>query len=940
MAVRRLIAVVLAAVVPAAAHAQLAWRPDADWRTLSTEHFTVNYPREFETWAREMAERLESVRGAVGREVGSLPRRRVTVLVTDPLSVSNGSAWPFMESPAIVVWPTPPDPRSAIGDARSWPEILSVHEFAHLAHLTRPSRNPTQRFLARLSPLGLGPVVFKSPRWVIEGYATYVEGRLTGSGRPHGVWRPAVLRQWALEGRLPTYGQLSGWDEYQGGSFAYLGGSAFLEWLADRRGDSTLVQLWRRMSARNDRSFDAAFAGLYGDSPRALYGRFTAELTGKALEVERTLRDSGLVEGTIVQRLAWTTGDPALSPNGDRLAVVLRSRDRPSRLVVWKTADEPEDSTAARRRARAAKRDPEDVPDVQFWPRPKRPVATLRAANGLSYDAPRFLPDGERLLVVRYDVRPDGTLLPDLFEWSLRTRKVRRITRNAGIRSADPSPDGRSAVAIRCTGGSCDLVRVGLARGEVENLAAGTPDRVFAHPRWAPDGRSVVASVSDSGRWRLVERTVDGAMRYIGPDDGVNRYDPDFTSEGALLHVTEAGGIPNIALLDRGSGASHSLTRVTGAAVAPAVGRGREVYFLSLHATGLDVRRIALDSARDAHPIALDARLAPATQRPVAAADTFARRPLGSARGYGIGEREFRLMSGYSLAADGREGTLGVSSTDKVGRFAWLVQGALGSPWRPRGGALSAAWRGFSLPIEGELFTLSRDASRQKPAGFTTSVDDIDLRGATLGVRSERHALGRVTTFRVGASLQRLTRGATAAASRRIAFAGGGLELVQRGDERFAAESFRVQATAGNSERGAARGFSRAIGTAALAAGTKQNSIRVEGAYGGLSGGSPFEQFVVGGTEPAFVDPATLDQWIAMPALPFGMLRGERYASYRVTLGGNALAPYFWGGATAGRGARLDGWKRVVGIDGTLEVPPLPLVRFPASTLVLGGGYS
>jgi hypothetical protein len=196
-----LLALAATALLPRPAAAQLLWRPDADWRTLSTPHFTVVFPREFEEWARTMAERLESVRTAVGAEVGSLPSKRVTVLVTDPYSVSNGSAWPFLESPSIVLWPTPPDPRSTIGDSRSWPEILAVHEFTHIAHMTRPSRNPTQRLLARLAPLGIGPITAKAPRWVLEGYATYVEGRLTGSGRPHGVWRPAILRQWALEGR-------------------------------------------------------------------------------------------------------------------------------------------------------------------------------------------------------------------------------------------------------------------------------------------------------------------------------------------------------------------------------------------------------------------------------------------------------------------------------------------------------------------------------------------------------------------------------------------------------------------------------------------------------------------------------------------------------------------------------------------------------------------
>lgn len=935
------LAALLGALLPLPARAQFVWRPDADWRTLQTPHFTVDYPREYAEWARAMAERLESVRSAVGREVGSLPRERVTVLVTDPFAVSNGSAWPFVESPAIIVWPTPPDPRSSIGDARSWPEILSVHEFAHLAHLTRPSRNPTQAFLARLSPLGLGPLTVKSPRWVIEGYATYVEGRLTGSGRPHGVWRPAVLREWALEGRLPTYGELSGWDEYQGGSFAYLGGSAFLEWLAARRGDSSIVQLWRRMSARNNRSFDAAFAGLYGDSPRALYGRFTAELTGKALQIERTLRDSGLVEGTLVQHLAWTTGDPAVSPDGKRVAVVLRSRERPARVVVWRTSDEPPDTAAAARARRAARRDPEDVPDIQFWPRPKRAVATLVAVNGHAYDLPRFMPDGDRLLVVRYAVRSDGSVVPDLFEWNARRGGVRRITRGANIRAADPSPDGRSAAAIRCRGGSCDLVRVTLGTGAVELLAAGSPTRAYTHPRWSADGRSIVASVSDSGTWRLVLRDSSGAMRYLGPADGVNRYDPELTRDGRLLHVSEAGGIPNIAILDMASGVTRTLTRVTSAAVAPSLGGARDVWFLALHAAGYDVRRIALDSAADAHPIALDPRLGPAAPTPVVAADSFRAAPLGSDRPYRLGAREYRILGGYAIAADGRDATLALSSTDKVGRLGWVAQGSAGSRWRPRGAALSAAWRGLAVPVEGEIFAMSRDASLQKPAGFTGAADDLRLRGATLTLGGARYLAAGEYDARAGGSLQSLVLSGGRSRPRALAFTSVDARFVQRGEEQFVSESLAARGTVGRSDAGAGgESFGRVVATIAVAAGSPESFARVEGTAGTVRGGAPFERFVVGGAEPSFVGPATVDQWIAMPALPYGMLRGRRFASARASLGGDVLSPYYWIGTASDTGRSLARWKRVVGVEGRVEVPPVPILRLPGTSAILGVGYS
>ena len=87
-----------------------------------------------------------------------------------------------------------------------------------------------------------------------------------------------MLRGWALEGALPSYGALNGGGGYLGGSFAYLMGSAYLEWLGARAGDSSLTAVWRRASARVNRPFDAAFAGVgrLFDMPRTEGERLAA----------------------------------------------------------------------------------------------------------------------------------------------------------------------------------------------------------------------------------------------------------------------------------------------------------------------------------------------------------------------------------------------------------------------------------------------------------------------------------------------------------------------------------------------------------------------------------------------------------------------------------------------------------------------------------------
>ena len=181
------------APLPARAQSLTPTRPYLAWETIETPHFAFHYPREMREWTASVARRMEAQRAAVSALVGYTPPARVQVVVDDPYNSANGSAYPIVGAPAIILWPVPPAPTSEIGDSRSWEEGLTVHEFAHVAHLVRPSRNPRQRLLWRLLPRDVGPIAREGSRWVWEGYATYVEGEITGSGRPHSVWRPATV---------------------------------------------------------------------------------------------------------------------------------------------------------------------------------------------------------------------------------------------------------------------------------------------------------------------------------------------------------------------------------------------------------------------------------------------------------------------------------------------------------------------------------------------------------------------------------------------------------------------------------------------------------------------------------------------------------------------------------------------------------------------------
>ena len=237
---------------------------------------------------------------------------------------------------------------------------------------------------------------------------------------------------------------------------------------------------------------------------------------------------------------------------------------------------------------------------------------------------------------------------------------------------------------------------------------------------------------------------------------------------------------------------------------------------------------------------------------------------------------------------------------------------------------------------------MTRDASRQKPAGFTAPTDDSDLRGATLALSRARQFATGALDIRAGGSLQQLHADG-ADRSRTLGFASLGAGAMRRSDLRFAAASVALQGTRGTSGDAlrASVPFTRAIASASLDLGStgpaSSSAVRIEGSYGVVDDAAGFERFTVGGSAPSFVDTTTVEQWIPMPVLPFGALRGRRYASYRLSLRGDALSPYLWAGAS---GDSLTRWMRVLGVDASITVPPLPFFRLPASAVTAGVGYS
>jgi hypothetical protein len=914
-------------------------RPWLRWRTIQTASFRIHATPELEPWARHVAARVESIDSAVSAMVGFSARKPIDVVVDDPFRLSNGYAVPYLDRPVTVWWATPADPRNDIGNYRAWGEMLAVHEIAHLAHMSRPSRNPLRR-LVNSSIVNLGPIATRAPRWVYEGYATLVEGRVTGSGRPNNVWRPAILRQWAIEGRLPAYWQLAAWNDFNGGEFAYLGGSAFFDWLATRDGDSSFVLVWRRLTARRVRTFDAAFAGVYGDAPATLYGRHVAELTRDAMAVKDALERAGLRDGELIQRLAWDTGDPAISPNGQRVAIALRERDRPGRIVVWRTAPEPEDTAEIRRRIDALKRDPLDVPERRVYPRPKRIERALLALNGRSYQMPRWLSDNRRVLLTRWAPLSDGSSVPDLYIWDSETGDVHRLTHGKSLLHGDPHPNSREAVALQCHFGRCDVVRVDLAHGQVTTILAGTPERTYARPRYSRDGARILASVSEGGRWRVVITDRTGQTTLIDPADGANRFDANWISDDTVVAVSERGGIANLESISVATGQIRSLTRVTGAALGPDVNRtDGSIWFLSMHSRGLDVRRLAPQSPRADTVVSIDAqRFGLAAPRGVSAGIALRERPVPASRPYGSGSRFSRWLPGAHASADGAGGSLTIFSGDIIGRLNATLTGALGRNGTTQGAYARATWRYPRPAIEfGALGALHEPSLGPHPQPRSDSLDAEIVQGI-VALSGERRADGVRLRARAGGSLGKLSPRLGDTHSRVLGFGEADLFLQRSIGSRGIATQWRGHITAGRTDAP----YRRLVGSVRVATvGREMIPLDVEATVGRVSGNPlPYERFTLGGIRSPVGDSSLFSQRYAMPGFPTGIAVGHALVAWRVSLPGGFWTPFYESAGVAPSITDVKDWNRAVGLEARYVFGPMPTAFIPRVDLRGGAAYA
>jgi hypothetical protein len=647
------LALLLLALAGSAAHAD-DWRKE--WRTLETQHFHIVYyiyPRAGGERSGEelIAQRLAVIAERVHARMvpvmgpGLSDQRKTWIVLSDDTDDYNGSAT-VQPYPTVRLNGVTPDDRTEHNDWDDYLTDLFLHEYTHILHLGTIGGWCAEA-VNDLLGLGLGivyPPNQAQPRFLIEGLAVYEESERTSGGRLRSSIWDMYLRMATLENRFQSLAQFTHSPiQFPYANSAYLYGSAFMRYVANRYGERALRLDYEDygsncIPAAINRSLKRVtgkgWAELYPEFKLSLKERYGAQRDAIA---RRGITPTKVLTGPreVVTRPVWT-------PDGKE--ILYTDTDGYSRPAIR-----------------------------------RMDVATAKWRNEVRTDGaggPSITRDGR--LLVFHAVQPWHTFYyyNDLYLYDRETRTTTRLTE--GLRAADPniSPDGRKVVFEVAQNMARGLAMMDLETREITMLIPPEQFEVVYTPVFSPDGKTIAFSWWREGGYRDIW-TMDvatHALTRITADRHVDM-EPKYSPDGKYLYfVSDRTEVYNLYAYRLADGTLWQASNVVAGLFDPDISPdGKRAAMVGFQANGYHLEVMDLDPEKwwPAAPPLIDRTDEP----PVPPAP-----PLKSHR-YNPFWTVIPWTFGFYAQPDGYGEILGVKvgGSDVVGHHAWNVSLGIGT---------------------------------------------------------------------------------------------------------------------------------------------------------------------------------------------------------------------------------------------------------------------
>lgn len=425
------------------------------------------------------------------------PEDRMNVLMHDLWHLGNAGARPVPENHVTVgIAPYGHDYESAPAPERMASSMN--HELAHIVTTDKATRADNRyrgMFFGKVTPNAEVPLSMMysylttprwyTPRWYLEGIATYLETWMNGGlGRAIGPYDEMVFR--TLVRDSATIYDVVGLEsegttvDFQVGSNSYLYGTRFISYLGLRYGHDSLLA-WVNRREGSKRYFSRQF--------RQVYGRSLADEWTRWIDWEREWQRANL---------------RAIRENPTTVARPLTDRVLGSVSRAWFDAANQSIFVAVRYPGQEAHIASIDIASGRFTR-----VLDIPAAAGLSVTSLVFDPASRTLFYTNNNA--DWRHLNAL---DLRTGRTRRLLSDARIGDLAFNPADRSLWGVRHDNGFSTLVRIPHPYTEWNQVRTLPYGLDLFDLDIAPDGAHLIASMSAiGGDQKLVRIELAAALR-------------------------------------------------------------------------------------------------------------------------------------------------------------------------------------------------------------------------------------------------------------------------------------------------------------------------------------------------------------------------------------------------------------------------------------------
>jgi Tol biopolymer transport system component len=488
--------------------------PEIKWRTVTTEHFAINYydktePALYATWKI-----AEETYAAIAPLFDHKLRNRIELSIADYDDYSNG--WADYTSGAIMIWI--PDAQMEFRANNTWLRNVISHEITHILSLESKRRSKMIDMAIDLKLQGpyetltvqeIAAKITPWPNWFVEGIAQLGSERLG-----HDCWdarREMLLRTAVMNKRQLSLDEMSVFShDSRGNEQVYNQGYSFVKFLVNRCGLDTITAILRNgaservdfrteFSERTGRQVEAFYAE-WLDSLRESYKvRFPS--VGSA---ETVLSHGGLINAVL-----------QVSPDKQYLGYLSSGRDDAGQtsLLVCEYAT-------------------------------GKIIHKVRYAH----TSWAFSKDSRKVYFIKSrDPDRHGSFLNDLFSFDLQTGQTVRITKGSRIYNVAVSPLNGDVGVVTFNKGVFLPGILDIASGTVRNSANTVIGDPIIRLSWNPrDSSKFVAEKLVDGVSKLfVYSTVDTTVISL-TSNTAREESPYWAADGRIYFSADYDGVYNI----------------------------------------------------------------------------------------------------------------------------------------------------------------------------------------------------------------------------------------------------------------------------------------------------------------------------------------------------------------------------------------------------------